>query len=155
MRVAGSGFGARRARPFHPEHSMSRNKAFDPHAIPNYAGAGRVGEIDPNEPEEQMSSAQIAGSDPDVQTDPDAAAAPADAAEGRDAERARERAAADDAPGEDPGEPVTRASRDPASAEPPRTQRDDRARGQAHNPTDNPEPVTAGPGGIDGLVGAP
>jgi hypothetical protein len=117
---------------------MSRKKAFDPHAIPNYAGAGRVGEIDPNEPEEQMSSAQIAGSDPDVQTDPAAGTAPAD-----------------DTSGEDPGDEAAPARRAPASAEPPRTQRDDRARGETHHPTDNPEPATAGPGGIDGLVGAP
>jgi hypothetical protein len=39
--------------------------------------------------------------------------------------------------------------------ESPRTMRDDRARGQTHHPTDNPEPLAQGAGGIDGLVGAP
>jgi hypothetical protein len=134
---------------------MSRNKAFDPNAIPNYAGAGRVGEIDPNEPEEQMSSAQIAGSDPDVRTDPAAAAAPADDADAQEPEEPRERAAADDPSRDDPGELAARPRRPAPAAEPARTPRDDRARGETHDPTDNPEPVTAGPGGIDGLVGAP
>jgi hypothetical protein len=134
---------------------MSRKKEFDPNAIPNYGGAGRVGEIDPNEPEEQMSSAQVAGSDPDVRTDPAAGEAPPDPEDARVGDDRPTRASTADAVRTDPGKPAA-APRQPLPAEErPRTIRDDRARGQTHNPTDNPEPVTQGPGAIDGLVGAP
>src|SRR5262249_45745771 len=114
----------------------------------NYGGAGRVGEIDPNEPEEQMSSAQIAGSDPDVRTDPAAGTEPADTepagTEPADTEGARDEPSAD-----------AHARQTLPPPERPRTVRDDRARGETHSPTDNPEPVSQGAGAIDGLVGAP
>jgi hypothetical protein len=93
---------------------MSRKKDFDPQAIPNFGGAGRMGEMDPNEPEEQQSSAQIQGTDPDIQTDP--------------------------AAGVESPEPAP---------ENPRTPRDDRARGETHVHSDNPEPPTAGRGRPD------
>jgi len=134
---------------------MSRKKEFDPNAIPNYGGAGRVGEIDPNEPEEQMSSAQIAGADPDARTDPAAGEAPADPEDARGGDGPRERAASGESRREDRGEPAADPRRPIASAERPRTIRDDRARGETHNPTDCPEPVKQGAGAIDGLVGAP
>ena len=133
---------------------MNRKKEFDPNAIPNYGGAGRVGELDPNEPEEQQSSTQIAGTDPDVQTDPAAGAEPADEADPGTTGAARA-AHAEDAsrgPAQDrvmqPGRPIPPMER-------PRTMRDDRARGETHHHTDSPEPLPSGPGSIDGLVGAP
>ena len=132
---------------------MSRKQEFDPNAIPNYGGAGRVGELDPNEPEEQQSSTQIAGTDPDVQTDPAAGAEPADdvaAPDGGDARVARAATAPRRTAREtrQPGSPIPPMER-------PRTMRDDRARGETHQHTDNPEPLHGGAGGIDGLVGAP
>ena len=133
---------------------MSRKKEFDPNAIPNYGGAGRMGEIDPNEPEEQMSSAQVAGSDPEARTDPAAGAAPADPEGARGTEGPRERAAAGDSTRADRGGTAAEARPSPP-AERPRTMRDDRARGETHNASDNPEPVAQGAGAIDGLVGAP
>ena len=134
---------------------MSRKKEFDPNAIPNYGGAGRVGEIDPNEPEEQMSSAQIAGADPDAQTDPAAGVAPADAEDAREGDGPRERAASGESRRADRAVPASDPRQPQPSAEGSRTMRDDRARGETHNPTDNPEPVKQGAGAIDGLVGAP
>lgn len=134
---------------------MSRKKEFDPNAIPNYGGAGRMGEIDPNEPEEQMSSAQIAGADPDARTDPAAGEAPADAEDSRGDDGPRERAASGDSRREDRADAGSDPRQPVPSAERPRTVRDDRARGETHNPTDNPEPVSQGAGAIDGLVGAP
>jgi hypothetical protein len=138
----------------HPTRSstMSRKQEFDPNAIPNYGGAGRVGELDPNDSEEQQSSAQIAGTNPEIQTDPaagegkpdtgtnDPGTARADAANAQD-EAARAEVM-------QPGRPIPPQER-------PRTMRDDRARGKTHLRTDNPEPMPGGAGGIDGLVGAP
>jgi hypothetical protein len=161
----------RGSAPCHPpEQTMSRKQEFDPQAIPNYAGAGRVGEIDPNEIEEQQSSAQIAqGTDPEIQTDPAAGTAPADPAQAP-AETAA--ASADDPLREDPDDLAAHPRAPIPTAERPRTLRDDRARGETHLHTDNPEPRsrrmggartreqdpstrTPGAGDLDGHVGAP
>ena len=41
-------------------------KDFDPQAIPHYNAEGRLGELDPDEPEERQSSAQTeAGTEPE------------------------------------------------------------------------------------------
>jgi hypothetical protein len=113
------------------ERTMSRKQDFDPQAIPNFGGGGRIGETDPNEPEEQQSSAQIVqDAESGVQTDPAAGATPADPA----------------IPAGPAGDTLTaaEAARAPAQpAERPRTLRDDRARGETHVHNDSPEPPAA------------
>jgi len=131
---------------------MSRKQEFDPNAIPNYGGAGRVGELDPNDSEEQQSSSQIAGTNPDVQTDPAAGAGTPDTGK---SDPGTARAHAGDAPDESAHDGVMQPGRPMPPHERPRTMRDDRARGKKHLQTDNPEPMPGGAGGIDGLVGAP
>jgi hypothetical protein len=85
-----------------------------------------LGENDPNETEEQQSSAQITqGTDPDIQTDPAAGVAPPDSAD--------EAALA----ASTPATPMP-------PAENPRTLRDDRVRGETHVRSDNPEPPAGG-----------
>lgn len=66
---------------------MSRTppKDFDPQAIPHFNAEGRIGELDPDEPEERESSAQSeAGTEP--APGPSGSATPEDGSEG--AERA-------------------------------------------------------------------
>jgi hypothetical protein len=134
MRVAGPSVGpsaGERRAATNEERTMSRKQDFDPQAIPNFGGGGRIGETDPNEPEEQQSSAQIVqDAESGVQTDPAAGAAPAGpaipAGPAGDATVAAEAAGSPSSP-----------------AERPRTVRDDRARGETHVHNDNPEPPAA------------
>jgi hypothetical protein len=139
MRIAAHAVG-RRTPSARKDETMSRKQDFDPQAIPNFGGSGRMGEIDPNEPEEQQSSAQIQGTDPDIQTDPAAGVEAAEAAA---------------PPGQQaPAGRAGTASAPPPPVENPRTQRDDRARGETHVHSDSPEP----PGSIRGrpeVLGGP
>ena len=120
---------------------MNSKPDFDPDAIPNYVATGRTGELHANEPEQHQHSVQATqGTEAEVQAEPSSGVAGPDP---------------DEAGRDDPVPPPPRARESPTGAGNNRTMRDDRARGERRIHDDSPEPLRRGPGGIDGLVGAP